>query len=281
MKKILTYISLCLLLSSCSMELVTVSPEEGEARVTFLDIGQGDCEFIEFPDGTTVLIDCGEPDNGEKIIDYIEACGHDNIDFLVATHPHSDHIGSMQYVLENIDVDYFCMPKVEHTSKTYLNLIETVIDKEIEAVELKAGENLITGDGYSVDVIAPLSDSYEEMNNYSAVLKMDFKGCTFMFTGDAENVSEEEMLKSGVDLKSDILKIGHHGSSSSTTDKFLEAADPQYAVISCGEDNSYGHPHKEIIEKLEESDITYLRTDTDGNIAITTDGDSVKIYTNK
>lgn len=248
---------------------------ESNARnltVHYLDVGQGDSIFIELPDCKTMLIDASVSEYGEGIAEYIENKGYGNIDFLVATHPHTDHIGGMKAVVEAFDIGEIYMPRASTATKTYKNLLQAIKDKGLSITAARAGVNILQEENLSIDILAPNSDSYSELNNYSAVIKITFGDRAFLFMGDAENLSENEIA---ADVRADVLKAGHHGSSSATSEEFLRRVNPWATVISCGEGNSYGHPHKETLELLESFGVEIYRTDTMGTIIAKSDGKSL------
>lgn len=252
-------------------------PADGKTlTVSFLDVGQGDSIFIELPDGDTMLIDASEADQAEGIIDYIRGRGHDTLDYVVATHPHADHIGGMREVLEAFNVGEIWMPDADSDTKTYEKLLETVDAKKIPLHVAAAGKTVLSNESLSIDVIAPCSAEYDDLNDYSAVISLTYGKTRFIFTGDAEALSEAEILKSGVSLSADVLKLGHHGSSTSSSEAFVKAVDPKWGIISCGEGNSYGHPHRETLALAEKLGIELLRTDLLGTIVMTSDGTAVK-----
>lgn len=252
-------------------------PADGKTlTVSFLDVGQGDSIFIELPDGDTMLIDASESDQAEGIIDYVQHRGHDTLDYVVATHPHADHIGGMAQVLKAFEVGEIWMPDTDSTSKTYENLLETIEDKKIPLHVATAGKTILSEESLVISLIAPCSDEYNDLNNYSAVVSLTYGKTRFLFTGDAEVQSEEEILASGVSLSADVLKLGHHGSSTSSSEAFVKAVNPKWGVISCGEGNSYGHPHAETLARFGALGIELLRTDLMGTIVMTSDGSTVK-----
>lgn len=249
---------------------------DGQLVVHFLDVGQGDSAFVELPDGQCMLIDASVSSYGDKIVETIEGYGYTEIDYLVATHPHADHIGGMTNVVEGFEIGEVYMPKATSTSKTFEGLLTAISDKGLQIHTAKTGVTIYSDDETEIEILAPNSESYEETNNYSAVIKVTCGKNSFLFTGDAEELSENEMLDKCYDkLCADVLKVGHHGSSSSTSDAFLQAVSPKYAVISCGEDNSYGHPHKETISRLNDMGIDYYRTDMNGTVTISCNGNDV------
>lgn len=248
--------------------------DEGELRVSFIDVGQGDSEFIELPNGDTLLIDAGTNETGADVVNYIESLGYSSIDYVVGTHPHEDHIGGLDDVIRTFDVESVYMPKVTADTKTFEDVLDAVAEKGLSINTAKAGVSIVDGEDLSVKMLAPVLDEYDNTNDYSAVIKVVYGDTSFLFTGDAEEYAED--LITG-DVDSDVLKVGHHGSSTSTGEAFLERVSPSYAVISCGLGNSYGHPHAETIEKL--GGIPVFRTDEMGTIVATSDGSEISFRT--
>ena len=242
-------------------------------RVHFIDVGQGDAILIQFPSGQNMLIDAGEDEN--IVASYIASQGIIRLDHVIATHPHADHIGGMAKVIKSFEIAKIYMPRTTHTTRTYENLLLAIKDKGLKITTAKAGLDIDVGDGIEAKLVAPNSDSYQNLNDYSAVLRLVYGNTSFIFTGDTESVSELEMINSGYSLKSDVLKVGHHGSSTSTTPAFLNAVSPKYAVISCGKDNSYGHPHQEVITRLNNTGVIIYRTDESGTIIAESDGSTI------
>ena len=252
-------------------------PEDppGLMKVSFIDVGQGDSILVQLPDGQNLLVDAGTRDTGIKVIKYLKKAGIKKIDYLVATHPHEDHIGGMAAVIRAFDVGGIYMPKTSHTTKTYIELLETIQSKGLKITAAEAGIKIVETAELSVLVLAPNSAAYEDLNNYSAVIKLTYGKLGFLLTGDALTQSEKEMLAKGTDLKAAVLKVGHHGSYSSTSQGFLDAVNPKYAVISVGAENDYGYPHDAALRRL--SGIQLYRTDLDGNVVFTTDGTGLQV----
>ena len=244
-----------------------------ELLVHFIDVGQGDSILLESED-EFVLIDAGEKEYGSAVVKYIKSRGAKKLKYVIATHPHTDHIGGMAKVLDSISAENFITSETDQSTKTWLNVLDTVDKKDINYIDAVAGSTYSFGEA-AFTILAPLGSGYSGYNDYSVVTKVTCGDVSFMLTGDAEKTSEKEMLKSGEDLSSDVLKCGHHGSSTSSTAGFLKAVDPKYAVISCGVDNDYGHPHKETLKKLSLLSCPVYRTDEMGTVIAQTDGVTV------
>lgn len=254
---------------------------DGGLVVHYIDVGQGDAIFIQLSSGENILIDAGDVDKGEVVLNYLKSYQVDKIDFLIATHPHSDHIGGMATIIDALEIGKIYMPRTNHTTQTYENLLLCIKNKGLKISEAKMGVKLDTNELFTANFVAPQGSGYESINDYSAVLKLSYKDHSFLFTGDAEDVSGEEILAANIDIKAQVLDVPHHGSSSSILNKdFLEAVSPQIAVISLGKDNSYGHPHEVILQMLDEAGVSVYRTDIDGNIIIISDGSKLTINTN-
>jgi len=242
--------------------------------IHFIDVGQADSIFIELPNDETMLIDAGNNADGDNVVAYINGLGYDTINYLIATHPHEDHIGGMAYVVDNINIESVYMPKAQNDTRTFEDLLQAIQNKGLTINTAKAGISIIDIDNLKVGIIAPNSDSYDDLNDYSAVIKLTYKNNSFLFMGDAETLSENEIT---ADVNADVLKIGHHGSSSSTSEVFLNKVSPKYAIISVGADNSYGHPATETTEKLDNVGAIVYRTDQDGTIVFTSDGSNISV----
>jgi beta-lactamase superfamily II metal-dependent hydrolase len=239
----------------------------------FIDVGQGDAALIRTAAGD-VLIDASTNSAEDELKAYLDALGVTTLEYAVFTHPHEDHIGGADMVINTYNVKRVLMPEKEHDSKTYDYMMDAIETRECDLI-LSEPDYAFTVGEVTFTVLAPLGTSYTELNDFSIVLRAEYGATTVMFTGDAETKSEEEILErysSIGKLDCDILKVGHHGSTTSTSDEFLAAVSPDHAVISVGEGNSHGHPHAEILTKLENRNISIWRTDLHGSIVFVSDG---------
>lgn len=255
--------------------------ENGLLCVKYIDVGQGDSEFILLPNGETILIDAGESSSGKNVISAVKEMSVDKIDYLIATHPHADHIGGMPEVIDSFDIGRIYMPKTEYSSKTYLTLLEKIDEKNLKITAVKSGTQMISTDEVTAEFIAPTINEYDSLNDYSAVLRLTYGDTSFLFTGDSEIKSEQDMLSSGYDLSADVLKVGHHGSDTSSSEKFLSAVNPDYSIISCGINNKYSHPSAATLDKLSAINTKVFRTDKMGTITVYSDGHTIKIESEK
>ncbi len=275
MKKLISLIlSLILLLGLCSgcKGKNTQSNKLNESlTVYFFDVGQADSSLLLFPDGTVMLIDAGNKADGEEIADFLDELEIDTVDYFVCTHPHEDHIGGALDIFEEFKVETVCMPKIDESfqpkTAIFKNLMQAVNDEGCKALYLTAGTLVVEKEHYNVTAVAPSDNAiYSDLNDYSLNLLVNCFTNTILFTGDAEQPSELDMLRLDVNLDADILKVGHHGSGNSSTEDFLNAITPQVSVISCGEGNTYGHPHDDAVKRLGKIGSKIFRTDTVGTV---------------
>lgn len=294
-----TIVLLLLSVTGCSFSVqdasVPVSTQTNEIpqgsqpnlKVSYLDVGQADSILIQVPNGKNILIDAGNNEDAEMITAYLKKQGIHRLDVVIGTHPHEDHIGSLDKVIQTFEIGQVIMPKVTTNTQTFKDVLTAIQNKGLKIKEAKAGLKLELGPTdaenpqISAEILAPASSQYEDMNNYSAVLRLVYGQNTFLFTGDAEDVSEKEMLASSANLKADVLKVGHHGSNSSTTQEFLNKVNPKYAIISVGKDNTYGHPTPSTLSRLKKSGVEVYRTDEEGTIIAESDGSKISFKTNK
>ncbi len=240
-------------------------------RVHFIDVGEGDATFVEFPDGKTMLVDAGE--DGEDVLSYIQKCGAEKIDFLVGTHPHSDHIGGLETVIRNMEIGSVYMPKVTHNTATFEDLLFSIKEKGLMINPTQKGDIIYETDGLLVEVLSPKDRKYDNLNNYSVVLKIAYGDTAFLLTGDAE----AEILDGIYAKDIDVLKVPHHGATSSLSEVFLDRTSPGVAVISVGEGNQYGHPHDATLDAYKKRNTAIFRTDKNGRVIATSDGVSVTV----
>ncbi len=253
---------------------------EADVSVHFIDVGQGDCELILTPT-KSILIDCGEREYSSDVLAYLSACGIKKLDYVIATHPHSDHIGGMGDIINTLGADTIIMPRVADAvipiTSSYEKMLDAIENKGVYVRYAKAGTSLEVDENCVIEILAPVKD-YEDLNNYSVTFKFVHGENSFLFTGDIESDAEYDIIDSGADLSADILKVAHHGSNSSSTKKFLRAVSPQYAVIEVGSPNDYGHPTDKVLNRFGDLGINILRTDKMGSIVFKSDTNLLKAY---
>jgi beta-lactamase superfamily II metal-dependent hydrolase len=256
-----------------------LAENEGKLSACFFDVGQGDSTLFIY-EGKTILIDAGETDMGDRVVSDLRSRNVTRIDLLVATHPHSDHIGGMQKVLAAFPVGKVLDTGLPHPSPVYEHFLETIEQEHIPYQAAEQGQTVDVDPALRVLVLSPPEErSGEDLNTDSIVLRISYGTVDFLMTGDLDNAGEDALLRTGYPLDAEILKVGHHGSSSSTSPAFLDRVHPETAIISVGEDNPYGHPHRETMDLLERSGVTVYRTDLNGTILVRTDGMSYSVKT--
>jgi len=249
------------------------SNDKNLLKVNYIDVGQADSILIQSPNGANMLIDAGETKEN-AVLNYLNGCGIKRLDVVVATHPHEDHISEMSKVIDTFEIGEFYMPKVQHTTKSFERMIDSLAAKDISPKEAKAGVDINFDRDVECHIVAPCKSDYDNLNNWSAVIKLTYGKKSFLFMGDAEKLSEKEIIESGADIDADVLKIGHHGSRSSTSEEFFRAVSPESVVISAGKDNDYGHPHKETMDFLLRSGVEdVFVTYKEGDIIVVSDGE--------
>lgn len=264
-------------------EFPTVNQDE--LAVYFLDVGQGDSTLLRIPNGEkpyTMLIDTGEYEYADGLTEMLQSLGVETIDALVCSHQHTDHMGCMARIVERFEIGGLYLPNLPAesvpTTSAYEALLTAVDETDTPVYALYRGAEIEAPESVEVSVLAPEEDAaWDDLNNFSAVIRVQYGDTAFLFTGDAETESEKIILEHGDLLSADVLKCGHHGSKTSSSEKFLTAVFPDYAIISCGIDNSYGHPHEETLQRLSALGSEILETDEDGTILAVSDGSTVTV----
>jgi len=259
----------------------TQAENNGKLSVYFLDVGQGDSSLIIFGD-KTILIDAGEIDMGDRVVNDLRELGVTRIDLLVATHPHSDHIGGMQKVLDNFAIGQVLDSGIPHTSVIYERFLEKIDKKNIPYKLAVQGDTIDLDPALRIVVLSlPSRRSGDDLNANSIMLRISYGTINFLFTGDAGSEAETALSKSGYAFDAQILKVGHHGSMYSNSPAFIARVHPEIAILSLGRENPYGHPHKQAVDILTEAGATIYRTDRDGTILVRSDGISYAVKTGK
>lgn len=254
---------------------------DGLFAVHFIDVGQGDATLIASPDGRHMLIDCGPTDSAPYLIKYLTDAGVDCLDYLIITHPHEDHYGGAERVIETFPVENFVILADHAETYPYDRLVYMLEHADSGAdtsiIKARRDDEFDFADCANFRILSPEKADFDDANESSLALKLVFGGTSFLFTGDAEKASERAMAARGYNLRADVFSAGHHGSSTSNTRGFIEAVSPEFAVISCAADNSYGHPHRETLKTFEEFGVRVLRTDEEGDIVFVSDGERVRL----
>ncbi len=259
-------------------EKMTDTENDGnQLTVSYLDVGQGDATLIR-KGSFCMLIDAGKNTMGTTVVEYLKKQGISQLDILVGTHPDSDHIGGLDDVIENISVDTVYLPRADKETKTFRDVEEALQQAGKEAMMPEIGKEYLYDGNVMIRFLGPQRD-YAGANDNSLVVQLAYGKNRFLFMGDAEEQAEKDIIKKGFDLECDVLKVGHHGSYTATSEGFLQESNPTYAVISCGRDNSYGHPHAEVLARLEDEDVQVYRTDTMGTVQAVSDGSQVHLST--
>ncbi|PWK10318.1 ComEC/Rec2 family competence protein [Tumebacillus permanentifrigoris] len=244
--------------------------------VHYIDVGQADSALIQLPNGQNMVIDAGNNADATLVVNYLKAKGVTKVDYVIGTHPDEDHIGGLDAVINNFTIGKVFMPARTSTTQTYNDVLTAVANKGLTVTTAKSGVSLFntTANTKTLEAhfVAPVKTTYTTNNNWSGVVRLVYGTTTFLFSGDAETQAETDMVASGQTLSANILKVGHHGSNTSSTDAYLDKVKPQAAIISCGLNNSYGHPAQTTIDKLKARGIKIYRTDLQGGFVFTSTG---------
>lgn len=276
--RFLAAFTVCVCLTGCVTDAFAVSsaesgntaaPQDSELTVHFLDVGQGDSTLIVCDD-EAMLIDAGDNDQGTAVQSYLTKQGVERLKYVIGTHPDADHIGGLDVILYKFECDTVMMPEWESDTATYRDVIDAMSWRGYHNTPPAVGDTYTLGEA-EFTVVSP-AGPYDGDNDYSVAIVLRHGSNSFLFTGDAEEEAEDDIVNCGVDIDVDVYKAGHHGSSTSSGQKLLQAATPEYAVISCGEGNSYGHPHSETLNSLRAMGVKVYRTDEQGTITVTSDG---------
>lgn len=243
-------------------------PKEGELKVHFIDVGQADCILVQ-SEGENMLIDAGNNDDAQAIVSYLHKQQVTELDYVIGTHGHEDHIGSMDTVIEQFEIGEFFLPAQTYETKSYDDVIKAAEMKGLEIKKPKYREKEKLGSAEFIFITPDASKEYEDLNDSSIGIRLNDGKHSFLMCGDISAAMEQELIRSRIYLHADVLKISHHGSSDTSSLAFLKKVDPGYAVISCGENNDFGHPHKATLKKLKKLDIPVFRTDKQGTIVFT------------
>lgn len=271
---------LALLLSGCVPETgAPAQPVSGDGlTVHFIDVGQADCALLQC-DGQNMLIDGGNAADSSLVVSYLQNQGVEYLDYVVCTHAHEDHVGGLSGPLNTCTAGQVFAPVTQYDSKAFSSFVKYTEQQGLEITVPQADSSFALGQA-QVTVLGPRK-AYEDTNNTSIVLRVEYGETSFLFTGDMESTAEKDLLEAGCDLDATVLKVGHHGSSTSSSYVFLREVMPTYAVISVGTDNSYGHPHEEVMSRLYDAQVTVYRTDEQGTVVAFSDGETVSFTTEK
>lgn len=265
-----------------AVSTIAINDDDSLVTIHYFDVGNADATLIQFSDGQTLLIDSGYYETSDVVLEDLSEAGVTQLDAVVVTHQHADHFGAMPEILEEYPVTDFYMPSVPEdlipTTDAFEILLESLEEEDISAIDPVQGEIILSGDEYSVQVLSDENITSSDLNDYSIVLLVTVGSNSFLFMGDAGPISTNQIIDQGYDVQSDVIRVSHHGSEDSTTQAWLDAVDAKVAIISCdAENNSYGHPHQELLNLLAKNELTVFRTDMDGSMTLTCDGKNFSI----
>lgn len=246
-----------------------------QLEVHYIDVGQGDATLIKCGD-SAMLIDAGDNSKGTLVQNYLKKQNITKLDYMIVTHPHEDHLGGADVIVTKYDIDQIIMPNYKVATAAYRDLIQAMDDRRMKPAEPVVGNTYQLGEA-RFTILSPNKKDYgDNCNNYSVGILLEHGDKRFVFTGDAEEEAEKDILGNGISLSADVLKAGHHGSKTSSSEKFIKAVSPQYAVVSCEENNEYGMPHAAVLNTLRSNNIKLFRTDEQGSLIATSDGKEIK-----
>ncbi len=259
-----------------------VKPQDSNFAIYYLDAGQSDCSIV-ICDNKVLMIDSGASNQEYNIRTNLFLLDIEKIDYLIVTHQHDDHMGSAANILNNYSVSNIIMPKLSNInaveSLSYDNLLNSISNNNVNPLAMSSGDSFMLGSS-KVEILAPMEQD-KDLNNMSLVLKITYGNTSFLFTGDGGEAVEKQLLRAEIDVSANVIKVGHHGSKYSSSENFLSAVSPEYAIISSGDDNNYGHPTSTVIKRFEEIGIIPYITSINGNIIITSDGNDITVITEK
>ncbi len=272
-------------------QLIQVTPKlktdlaepDGKLTMVAFDVGQADSILVLAPSGKTMLVDAGNSADDAKrvILPFLRRHGIKRLDYLVLTHPHQDHVGGMPTILRDMEASTAVLSGEPYTNSAYRQLLSIIRERKITAIQARQGVPLDLGPEVGATILNPPESFFENVNDNSVVIRIAWREVSLLLTGDAETDAENSILQSRAELRSTILKVGHHGSGTSSSPRFLDAVKPKYAVISAGAGNEYGHPHKRTLDKLSSRNVATFRTDQNGTVVFTSDGSNVEVATEK